>query len=230
MVRNAVHRTRLPVTHFEIVTLAHAAMNFVIYIFWWNKPLNVNRPVRVFRKSERSEMQPQPVSEARELTWMAVFEDLGMISQLISGGQDLYADLSRKERVPRFGANSTDRDSNVTNLKVLGVGACLWSIAWAFSFPTHAELLIWRISSVAITTVPAYFFLTIGSNSWLSNMHSKTVGIVIVAGIIYFTILLAFIMYIIARAVTLILAFRSFRGLPLGSFDTVRLTTFISHV
>ena len=38
----------LPVTHLEIVTLAYAAMNFVIYIFWWNKPLNVNRPVRVF--------------------------------------------------------------------------------------------------------------------------------------------------------------------------------------
>ena len=93
----------LPVTHPEIVTLAYAAMNFVIYIFWWNKPLNVNRPVRVFRKSERSEMQPQPVSGARELTWMAVFEDLGMISHLISGGQDLYADPSREERVPRFG-------------------------------------------------------------------------------------------------------------------------------
>ena len=35
----------LPVTHLEIVTLAYAAMNFVIYIFWWNKPLNVNWPV-----------------------------------------------------------------------------------------------------------------------------------------------------------------------------------------
>ena len=32
----------LPVTHLEIMTLAYAAMNFVIYIFWWNKPLNVN--------------------------------------------------------------------------------------------------------------------------------------------------------------------------------------------
>ena len=64
----------LPITHLEIMTLAYAAMNFVIYIFWWNKPLNVNRPLQVFRKSERSEMQPQPISEARELTWVAVFE------------------------------------------------------------------------------------------------------------------------------------------------------------
>ena len=40
----------LPVTHLEIVMLAYAAMNFMIYVFWWNKPLNVNRPVHVFRK------------------------------------------------------------------------------------------------------------------------------------------------------------------------------------
>ena len=59
----------LPVTHLEIVTLAYAAINFAIYVFWWNKPLNVNRPVRVFRKSEPSETQPQPILETRKLTW-----------------------------------------------------------------------------------------------------------------------------------------------------------------
>ena len=31
----------LPVNHLEIVTLAYAAMYFVIYVFWWNKSLNV---------------------------------------------------------------------------------------------------------------------------------------------------------------------------------------------
>ena len=76
----------LPVTHLEIVTLAYAAMNFVIYIFWWNKPLNVNRPVRVFRKSERSTMQHQVISEetrrsrAWELTWEAINKGLIIIA------------------------------------------------------------------------------------------------------------------------------------------------------
>ena len=32
----------LPVTHLKIMMLVYAAMNFVIYIFWWNKPLSVN--------------------------------------------------------------------------------------------------------------------------------------------------------------------------------------------
>ena len=39
---------RLPVTHLKIMTLAYVAMNFVIYVFWWNKPLNINWPVQVF--------------------------------------------------------------------------------------------------------------------------------------------------------------------------------------
>ena len=35
----------LLITHLKIVTLAYVAMNFMIYIFWWNKPLNINQPV-----------------------------------------------------------------------------------------------------------------------------------------------------------------------------------------
>ena len=101
----------LPVTHLEIVTLAYAAMNFVIYIFWWNKPLNVNRPVRVFRESgesEPSETQPQLISEARKLTWKSIFDGLETILQFIIGVQDGDVNLSHEDKVPRFWASSTD--------------------------------------------------------------------------------------------------------------------------
>ena len=39
-----------PVTHLKIVMLVYPAMNFVIYIFWWHKPLNVNQPVQMSQK------------------------------------------------------------------------------------------------------------------------------------------------------------------------------------
>ena len=69
----------LPITHLEIVTLAYVAMNFVIYIFWWNKPLNVNRPVRVFRKSEASATQHQVISgeTRRSRAWEFTGEAIG---------------------------------------------------------------------------------------------------------------------------------------------------------
>ena len=152
----------LPVTHLEIVTLAYAVMNFVIYIFWWNKPLNVNRPVRVFRKSEAGETHPQVsgrTSETWELTWKELGDGLEMIFRFIIGLQDDVVNLSREDRVPRFWANTTNDEHLAADAIVLGVGVffgAIHCIAWVFSFPTHTELLMWRISSVAITAVFAF--------------------------------------------------------------------------
>ena len=42
----------LPITGLELVTIAFAALNFMTYAFWWNKPLNVECPVHICRKGE----------------------------------------------------------------------------------------------------------------------------------------------------------------------------------
>ena len=222
-------REHLPVTHLEIVTLAYASMNFVIYIFWWNKPLNVNRPVRVFRKSEPMEVQPQinkPISEVRKLTWEAIGEALETILAFIIGGHKEGVNLSHEDRVPRFWADTTGYDVFIADGTVLGVGVCFGAIhciAWLFSFPTHTELLMWRISSVAITIVPIYIPLTLLLAVLLGERDSgKTVG--------YLGPLIGGILYILARAVTLVLAFTSLRDLPPGAYETVHWTTFIPHV
>ena len=236
----------LPVTHLEIVTLAYAAINFVIYIFWWNKPLNVNRPVRVFRNSDPrvadngietdgigesrpSEMHSQQVLRGRELTLEAIYKGLETIFQFIVGTQDDDVHLSSEDRVPKFWANNDDSgDAALADFIVLLVGVCFGAIhciAWSFSFPTHAELLIWRISCVAITAFPAYIFSTLFFAAYLHKKNLETVR-----DIFYISILPAGILYILARAVTLILALTSLRGLPPGAFDTVHWTTFIPHI
>ena len=218
----------LPVTHLEIVTLAYAAMNFVIYVFWWNKPLNVNRPVRVFRKSGESEpsgTQPQSSPKARIL---AINSGLETIFNFITGIQDRGVNLSREDRVPKFWANSTENDFVTADLIMLGVGICFGAIhciAWRFSFPTHTELLMWRVSSVAITAVPVYIPLMFALGVWLGNMDFDTADDI--AG---FSLIPAGLLYVIARAVTLVLALTSLRDLPPGAFDTVHWTTFIPHV
>ena len=216
----------LPITHLEIVTIAYAAMNFVIYVLWWNKPLNVNRPIRVFRKLEPSATQLQqrvdrePVP--KELTWEEIGNGLLTIVNFIVGFQDGDVDLSREDRVPRFWADTTDGDHVTANLLMLGIGVCFGAIhciAWIFSFPTHMELLIWRISSVAIAAVPIFIFLVILLAATLDNVHLAS-ALILPAGILY----------ILARAVTLVLAFTSLRDLPPGAYETVHWTTFIPHV
>ena len=227
-------KEHLPITHLEIVTLAYAAMNFVIYIFWWNKPLNVNRPVRVFRKPEPSATQHQDESTTTqhsrewELTWREIGECLEVIINFIGGGQDADVDLSREDRVPRFWANSDDEGA-IADMIVFGVGVCFGAIhciSWDFSFPTHTELLMWRVSCVAITAVPIYIPLGIVLAARLEKMKLNK----FVMPVIFISILPAGILYILARAVTLVLAFTSLRGLPPGAYETVHWTTFIPHV
>ena len=209
----------LPITHLEIVTLAYAAMNFVIYIFWWNKPLNVNRPIRVFRKSEPSATQHQDESTVTQHSraWGLTREKIGgglkAIFDFIAGLQDFSVDLSREDRMPRFWADSMSMSvTGDADYIVLGVGVCFGAIhciSWNFSFLTHTELLMWRASCVAITAVPIYISL---GYCWA------------------FFLLSGVLLYIIARAVTLVLAFTSLRDLPPGAYETVHWTTFMPHV
>ncbi|KAI9507071.1 hypothetical protein F5148DRAFT_981898 [Russula earlei] len=50
----------LPVTELELVTVAFATLNFVIYLLWWDKPLNVRCGVRVYKK-RRTEQPDEDV-------------------------------------------------------------------------------------------------------------------------------------------------------------------------
>ena len=86
---------------------------------------------------------------------------------------------------------------------------------------------MWRISSVAITAVPVYIPLMILLGFLLAGlMDFDKSG----TTFIYFGPLFGGILYIIARAVTLVLAFTSLRDLPPGAYQTVHWTTFIPHV
>ena len=200
----------------------------MIYVFWWNTPLNINHPVWVFQKSgesEPSEMQSQSSSEVQKLSWKSVFDGLVMIFGFITGNLDGDVNLSHEDRVPRFWANSTGNNFRTTNIIMLGVGICFGAIhciAWGFSFPMHTELLIWWVSSVATTAVPIYISLMITLGAWLKNMDFCTIRDIAV-----FSLIPVGLLYVKARVVTLVLALTSLRDLPPGAFNTVHWTTFI---
>ena len=203
----------LPVTHLEIVTLAYAAMNFMIYIFWWNKPLNINWPVQVFQKSEPRETQPQITEPKSEAAWEAFVDGLRMVFMFIIGAQDDNVNMSHEDRVPRFWANSAAAEQVTADLIMLGVGVCFGAIhciAWHFTFLTHTELSMWRVSSIAITALPVYVPMVLFLGDGLGNMGFENFALTI----LIFGGLSGAILYIIAQVVTLVLAFTSLRDLP----------------
>ena len=61
----------LAITELELVTLALASLNGVMYFFWWNKPLGVNQPVKIYLKgTEPGEKEVD--GEQRELEQLLV--------------------------------------------------------------------------------------------------------------------------------------------------------------
>ena len=146
----------------------------------------------------------------------------------IGGGQDDEVYLRYEDRVPRFWADSDGSDAGNADAIVLGVGVCFGAIhciSWGFSFPTHTELLMWRVLCVAITAVPIYISLGLILAAWPGGKFDHlflTIGI-------YFCPISGGILYTLARAITLVLAFTSLRDLPPGAYETVHWTTFIPH-
>ena len=130
--------------------------------------------------------------------------------------------------MPRFWANSDGKQASAA-LMVLEAGMCfgmVHCITWLFSFPTNVELLMWRISSVAMTAVPIYilFVMIWGAQLGDRNLHKYAKTVFILGP------LSGGMLYIIAHVITLVLAFTSLRELPTAAYETVHWTTFIPHV
>lgn len=181
--------------------------------------------------SESDEKQPlaeEQVAIAHGLKWdwEALKDRLVEIAKFVVGVQ---GDLDRKESVPLFWAGGEDFDiilkaDGITLVAGVVFGA-VHCIAWFFALPTRKELLLWRISSAAIAAVPIFIpavaLLGVVTDDWI-NLFADTV---IPAGILFPGLL-----YIIARAATLVLAFIYFRDLPPRAYETVHWTTLIPHV
>ncbi|KAI0059825.1 hypothetical protein BV25DRAFT_1026523 [Artomyces pyxidatus] len=137
----------LPVTQLEIMTLAYTTITVAMYVAWWDKPQNVCSPVRVAVKE-----LPEPASPVKEYAWYV------RIFAIIIGGQDLVVDLRNERRVPTFYGGGTNGYNglyaDVIALAAAMVFGAVHCAAWNSVFPSRAEKMIWRVSSVAIIALP----------------------------------------------------------------------------
>lgn len=215
----------MTLTKLEIVTLAYIAMNLWIYLAWWDKPRNVDRPILVPQKTIGT-LRPTDKSPEEDADFMARW--LGRIF----GWQDDCICLSRSKITPMFYSGKPTDDqmfiSSGIGILLGNVFAAIHCIAWSFVSPTLTQLVLWRLCSLAILGIVLFLlgaFLSAAVNEKALEMLNDCPGRT------FFQVLLLgwVLVYMISRMGSLVLAFMELRAPPPGVHQTVYWTNFIPH-
>lgn len=216
----------LPLAHLEVMTLAYTVMTVAMYIAWGDKPLSVNCAIRV---------PGVPVKEKPKRIRTSV-----SIMHYVFGTQDADVDIHKLQRVPTFwagtssGKNSAYADA-VGLLVAMAFGA-VHCIAWSYTFPSQVEVLLWRVSAVAIVAFPAGCFLAIPFIWNVQNWEESETGGILdhvrvsltLLSVIY--VFFSSLLYIAARMILLFLSFTALKGLPYAVFQAIQWIEFVPHL
>lgn len=122
----------LPISLFEVVTLAFVFCAVCIEFFWWNKPLDL-------RTSTKIELSTAKAQEFHEK-----LKDLPLRPSEQTIGEALNYKLFWRRMVD-------DPQSARRAVHIAWVGCifnCIHVVAWNASFPTNAERWLWHIASI----------------------------------------------------------------------------------
>ncbi|KAJ7151311.1 hypothetical protein C8R43DRAFT_1235942 [Mycena crocata] len=235
-----VHQ-RLPVSELEVTTLAFAIVNILIYVLWWEKPLDVQRPILVGPQQELSVTDPDADDQSSALLrssteklpkedatlWRGSFWN-GVWGALSGYYRKDYKPTSYTS-VPSFYATAStdhrDKNNGAFSIECL-VGTIFGGIhcaAWSADFPSIEEMWMWRWSAVAVATIPGIVAAT--SVSYLSDIQDSTMDTIST-----YTCYLALTFYSIARLFLIILPLIALRSPPPGALTDVNWSVYIPHL
>ncbi|KAF7349136.1 hypothetical protein MVEN_01435800 [Mycena venus] len=214
----------LAVTELEVATLAFAVVNIFIWLLWWDKPLDAQRPMVV---GPPKSLDTQPITPAR-------ISRFGRLLLAIYGASETNDyDLLSSTSVPSFWSPPMDTEFVTVGLTALAgsVFGAIHCAAWNTDFPTAAEMWIWRSISVVIAAMPFVTLLTgvLGSIMEETAFQETKLGKAIntISGIV---LLGCFLIYIVARLILIPLPFAALRSLPPSVFVDVNWSTYIPHI
>ena len=129
-------------------------------------------------------------------------------------------------QVPTFYA-CPDQDDNAWMIVTLtSIVAMLFGgihcAGWHFPFPSHAELIIWRVSSLILLIVPCTGVLLVVE---VVMDVTDTIREITMAVFMFGTVI-----YVLARLTLLVEAFITLRHLPLGAYSVVEWTALLLHM
>lgn len=222
LVASCLARTvqHLPLTTLELSTMAYIFLTIIIYALLWAKPVDVHVPTSVpllFNPPDHVDIE-------------------GTILTLLSRIRDSHSFLGPKVAfdIKQFsgidGTQISFANPSFFALIILGTLFGGWHcLAWNFFFPTHAELVLWRICATFTTcSIPLLAALSYISIIKLENLKAccgawAEISIIIFGSVVFFC-------YWIARTVMVVEMFIDLRRLPAAAFETVSWTDFVPHL
>jgi len=251
---------RLPITELELATVAFAALNFVICVLWWDKPQNVQRGVRVYKKRITESPIDDGNAEATVGYWGALRDALSDIpSAIVRGpvlvGFDDFPWLIRALLWPFFKPAdilfpADEPDDGKFEKRV-------------YTFYPSKWVTLSKKSSIFIVAAITVVFGAIHCIGWSFNFPSSVerilwrVASLSITGVpiifyplvglgyaidgflynyrrddfcVYIIATLLLFLYILSRLALLILPFICLRSLPPAAFHVVHWTSFIPHL
>ncbi|KAG6914239.1 hypothetical protein DXG01_001498 [Tephrocybe rancida] len=175
--------TRLPITELEFITFAYTILNIYVYAMWWKKPQNVDCAFPVYEKrlSGNRKAVFERVMAIREMEESDATMDDGssrpriwaravgravkktLLAPLYAFGAWAVPEQDtgiKAIKMPPFYSYELGQTSSPTHLCATALIATLFGaihcVSWPInlSFPTPAEQIIWRVSSVCLTAIP----------------------------------------------------------------------------
>ncbi|KAF7370014.1 hypothetical protein MSAN_00631400 [Mycena sanguinolenta] len=212
-----VHQ-HLAITQLEVVTLAFAVVNIFIWLLWWNKPLDAQRPIFIGPPT-------QPDTETVTLPVRLSLWDRFLC--VIAGYDDnQYKPLLLSTSVPSFWSIEMQTKYGARAFILLALVGTLFGAfhcaAWNAVFPMRHEMWIWRMSALVITVYPGLtsLFYLMAMGDWLESVGETGCTIMI----------RTIPIYIAARIILIVLPLAELRSLPASAFMDVNWSTYIPHL
>jgi len=136
-------------------------------------------------------------------------------------------------RVPSFWANPKEAvhlmipHALISGIIFIGFGS-IHCLGWHFQFPSHAELILWRVGSATIVGVP-FIGLLVVTSAFLTNRYRVHVSVKVIYGLSLISFVASFF-YMIARMILLLEALVALRALQEGAYGVVKWSMLIPHI
>ncbi|KAH9959119.1 hypothetical protein BC827DRAFT_528095 [Russula dissimulans] len=248
----------LPITELELATIAFAGLNFVIYVLWWDKPLNVQCGVRVYKKR----ITDSPVDDGHVETtagcWVALWDAVSKFPAAIVHGplNEGFGDWMWLARVlawpvvkpfiifvgeddtvgetrfctfyPEWHGGSIDKW--YFTMVVAGIASAFGGIhCIGWSFTFPSSTERTLWRVASISITSVPIAMSIFMTDDLPRPLRDFFDAPVTIKIIQCLFLLLSVLYILSRLVLLTLPFLCLRSLPPAAYHTVHWTSFIPH-